>query len=387
MLVVAISHLHSTRRRLKQWLGLQTPPLSLVAFNSDRHGTCRYGLGCGLLLLLFAARAPQQALAEDATATAEPPVAEATTEAEMQPYTEVLAGTEAKFEMLPIPGGTFAMGSPAQEPGRAENEGPVHQVRLDPFWMGKCEVTWDEYEIWMFNLDIQRRPLLGIEPTPRDVLADVIARPTKPYTDMTFGMGKLGFPAICMTHLAAKTYCLWLSAKTGHYYRLPTEAEWEYACRAGTTTAYSFGDDPADLDEFSWYFDNANDGYHKVGKKKPNAWGLHDMHGNVCEWVLDQLIGDFYGRQAEQVSENPYARPTQHYPHVARGGSWDDDPAALRSAVRRGSSKEWKIKDPQIPQSRWYHTDALFVGFRVVRPLVTPSRETQAEYWAPEGEE
>ncbi len=178
--------------------------------------------------------------------------ASATTQAEMKPYTDVIANTLVTFKMVPIPGGKFMMGSPASEAGRGEDEGPPHEVVIEPFWMEEHEVTWGEYEIWMFNLDIQRRAVNSEPTTDLDKAADAVTRPTKPYTDMSFGMGKDGFPAISMTQLAAKTYCKWLSAKTGRYYRLPTEAEWEYACRAGSKTAYSFGDDPMKLDEYAW---------------------------------------------------------------------------------------------------------------------------------------
>ncbi len=309
------------------------------------------------------------------------PDAEAKTEAEMKPYTEVISGTNVTFDMVPIPGGTFLMGSPEDEEGRNDDEGPQHLVTVEPFWMGKYEVTWDEYEIWMFSLDIARRKLTGQKPTLLDKRADAVTRPTKPYTDMTFGMGKERHPAICMTQLAAKVYCEWLSAKTGRYYRLPTEAEWEYACRAGTTTAYSFGDDPELLDEYGWYFENSDERYHKVGQKKPNPWGLYDMHGNVAEWCLDQYIPDFYSRfDPKKPVKNPYAKPTKLYPRVVRGGSWDDDPEMCRSAARRGSDPEWKIQDPQLPQSMWYHTDAIFVGFRVVRPLREPTEEEKKLY-------
>lgn len=302
---------------------------------------------------------------------------------EFKPYEQEISGTPIKFEMLPIPGGTFLMGSPDDEEGRSEDEGPQHEIKIEPFWMGKCEVTWDEYETWMFSLDIQRRKVNNIVPTDNDKLADTIIRPTKPYTDMTFGMGKEGFPAICMTQWAAKNYCKWLSAKTGHYYRLPTEAEWEYACRAGTTTAYSFGDDPAELDEYAWYYDNSEDAYHPVGEKKPNPWGLHDIHGNVSEWVLDAYDAEYYSQFPKDAATlNPSLAPKGPYPHVVRGGSWDDDPERLRSAARRASEKSWKVQDPQIPQSIWYFTDALFVGFRVVRPLVEPSEEVKAAYYA-----
>jgi formylglycine-generating enzyme required for sulfatase activity len=299
----------------------------------------------------------------------------------MKPYTEVISGSSVTFDLVPIRGGTFAMGSPPSEAGREDDEGPQHEVKISPFWMGKCEVTWDEYEIWSSQIDIQRRQILGQKPTELDKLADVVTRPTTPYTDMTFGMGKDRYPAICMTQLAAKKYCEWLSAKTGRYYRLPTEAEWEYACRAGTKTAYSFGDDPAQLDDYGWYFDNSDEAYHKVGQKKPNPWGLHDMHGNVAEHVLDKYDPTFYKQCAEQgVVANPYNPPTELENRAVRGGSWDDDPEKLRSAARRGSTPQWKVQDPQIPQSQWYYTDALFCGFRVVRPLAKPSAEEKAKF-------
>lgn len=309
------------------------------------------------------------------------PNAKAATAGEMKPYTDVINNADVKFDMVPIPGGTFTMGSPSSEKGRNADEGPQHQVQIEPFWMGKCEVTWDEYEVFMFTLDIERRKVLNLAASENDKWADALARPTKPYTEMSFGMGKDGFPAISMTHYAARMYCRWLSAKTGRYYRLPTEAEWEYACRAGTTTAYSFGDDPAKLGDYAWYFENAGESYKKVGKKKPNPWGLYDIYGNAAEWVLDQYIADYYSRFQGKSTTEPFAPTKSMYPHPVRGGSWQDDPEALRSAVRRASSKDWKQQDPQLPQSVWYYTDAQFVGFRVVRPLHEPTEEEKKKIW------
>lgn len=313
------------------------------------------------------------------------PNADAKTEAEMKPYTEVIVGTDIKFDMVPIPGGKFLMGSPENEPGRKPDEGPQHEVELEPFWMAKYETLWDAYETWSFELDKRRREQTKEPATKWDELADAIARPTPPYTDMSFGMGKKDRPAVCMTLYAAQHFCKWLCAKTGRYYRLPTEAEWEYACRAGTTTAYSFGNDPADLDEYAWYFDNSDDKYHKVGEKKPNPWGLYDMHGNVAEWVLDQYVPDAYKRFAGKTVKNPIVPVTKEFPVVVRGGSWMDDPEMLRSAARRASHPDWKMQDPQIPQSIWYLTDAPFVGFRVVRPLRLPTEE-EAKLYEPDPE-
>jgi formylglycine-generating enzyme required for sulfatase activity len=309
--------------------------------------------------------------------------ASATSPQEMKAYAEPIEHTDAVIDMVPIPGGTFRMGSPETEANRKEDEGPQHLVRVEPFWMSKYEIAWDAYEVWMSDLDIQLREYNKIKPNARDVAADEyqLSQPTEPYTDMTFGMGKRGYPAICMTQLAARTFCHWLSAKTGRYYRLPTEAEWEYACRAGTETAYSFGDQADALDEYAWYFDNSDEKYHPVGKKKPNPWGLYDMHGNVAEWVLDQYLPGFYGTAGPGTVESPLAVPTMEYQRVVRGGSWDDDPESLRSAARVPSTPEWKKQDPQIPQSIWYLTDAQHVGFRVVRPLATPSAEELANKW------
>ena len=186
------------------------------------------------------------------------PESEASSEKEMQEYSEVVEHTRNKFEMVPIPSGKFMMGSPQKEKGRADDEGPQHEIEIEPFWIGKTEITWDVYEVWMSDIDIQIRKVYGKATNERDKLADplTISKPTAPYTDMTFGMGKRGYPAISMTQHAARTFCQWLSAKTGRYYRLPTEAEWEYACRAGTTTRYSWGEDASKSGEYAWYYEN-----------------------------------------------------------------------------------------------------------------------------------
>jgi formylglycine-generating enzyme required for sulfatase activity len=322
--------------------------------------------------------------------------AEARTEAEMRPYTDRIVGSDATFDMVPIRGGRFTLGSPLNEKRRNADEGPQVAVEIEPFWMGKCEVTWDEFEIWDFNLDRFFRELRKEKPTPWDEIADFLLLPTKPYADLAFGMGKGKRPVVGVTHYGAQFYCKWLTAKTGRYYRLPTEAEWEYACRAGTTTAYSFGDDPARLGEYAVYGDNSNEKYAKVGSKKPNPWGLYDMHGNVAEWVLDQYDAGTYARWYDASSDakwsgkpqkNPCAFPTQLFPHPVRGGSWQDDPEWLRSAARRASNKDWQMQDPQEPRCIKWHTDAAFVGFRVVRPLRMPTEaearryEPDAEFW------
>jgi formylglycine-generating enzyme required for sulfatase activity len=282
-------------------------------------------------------------------------------------YIEKMADSDVSFEMIAIPGGIFMMGSPAGEKARKDDEGPEHPVKIRPFWMEKTEARWDEYDLyWRTNVPKKTEPK-----TAQDKAADAVSRPTPPYADETFGHGRDGNPVLCITQHAAMEYCRWLSAKTGKLYRLPTEAEWEWACRAGTSSAYSFGDDPAKLTDYGWYDKNSDDVAHKVGEKKPNPWGLFDMHGNVAEWCVDHYKPDFYkGLSLDKVSIGPVVLPDdKRYSYVARGGSWVDPPAMCRSAARRGSNKDWLKRDPQQPQSIWWMTDADYVGFRVVRPV------------------
>jgi formylglycine-generating enzyme required for sulfatase activity/mono/diheme cytochrome c family protein len=307
---------------------------------------------------------------------------EAKSEAEMKPYKVTIPGSDVSFEMIPIKGGEFTMGSPDGEKGRKPDEGPPHKVKIEPFWMAKFEITWNEYELFQFAEEEKKRRNMRKSDPSLHTLADAVSRPTTPYVEMSFGMGKDGYPAISMTQHAANTYCKWLSAKLSQFFRLPTEAEWEYAARAGTKTAYSFGDDPALLGQYAWYADNSDAKYQKVGTKKPNPWGLHDMHGNVLEWCLDQYDPETYKKFESGTAESPWIVATKPYPHSARGGSWDDDPVSLRSAARRGSSPAWKQQDPQLPKSIWYHTDAQFLGFRIIRPLKVPAKAPDLrKYW------
>jgi formylglycine-generating enzyme required for sulfatase activity len=285
--------------------------------------------------------------------------------ATLAPYTETIPDTKVTFDMVPVPAGTFVMGSPESEPGRAADEGPQHTVKLAAFYMGRIEVTWDEYDQFGFSLDLQRKRKLGNEISKEG--ADAVTRPTPPYADESWGWGKEKQPVIGITHYSAVKYCEWLAAKTGKKYRLPTEAEWEYAARAGTKTAYSFGDDPASLGDYAWYRANSQEQPHVGGQKKPNGWGLFDMHGNAAEWTADAYDPEFYTKTGASAAAPFNNGGEALYPHVVRGGSWDDDPARLRSAARRASEEKWSRRDPQNPKSKWWHTDATFVGFRVVR--------------------
>ncbi len=328
--------------------------------------------------------------APDRSAVGQAPQYPVVAKAEHRAYVQKV-NDKVDFELVPIPGGTFMMGSPDNEKGRQADEGPQHPVAIKPFWMGKFEVRWDEYD-WFWT---KRFP--GGQPPPRpdvskkpDKLPDAITSPTPPYADETFGHGREGHPVLAVTHHAAMEFCRWLSKETGKHYRLPTEAEWEWACRAGTTSAFSYGDDPEKIGDYGWYEKNCDDVAHKAGEKKANPWGLYDMHGNVAEWCIDFHDKGFYATLSrDQPTLNPFNPPRdKRYGYVVRGGSWMDAAEKCRSAARRFSESVWLKRDPQNPKSIWWMTESDWVGFRVVRAVEEDDRlkniRSQVTWWSPD---
>jgi formylglycine-generating enzyme required for sulfatase activity len=338
------------------------------------------------LLMLASLASAQQSAAPRLPAPVVLPAADAADAASMQAYVETIPGTSANYRMLPVPPGRFAMGSPDDERDRGSDEGPTREVELGAFWIGAHEVTWAEFNQFVHKLDLRDQAAGDAQRVPQDDFADAVSRPTPPYVPLDGGAASKDHPAVCMTQLAARQYTKWLSMKTGRFHRLPTEAEWEYACRAGTTTRWSFGDDVAQLDAHAWSYQNSDGRTHAVGTLRSNPWGLFDMHGNAAEWVLDRHDPEGYAALGIGPMANPVSWPQELYPRVVRGGSWDDDPEALRSAARRGSNEGWQRRDPQLPKSIWHHTDATFVGLRVVRPWAEPTAAEMTRAWEPDVE-
>ncbi len=283
-------------------------------------------------------------------------------------YTETVtsvSGDKISFEMVLIPGGEFLMGSSEKEAGRKDNEGPQHKIRLEPFYLCTTETTFELFFDAYYEETVQRDR--GQVEKENDV--DAITGPSPIYGDRTMGMGAGTHPAIAMTWHNAMTFCRWLSLKTGKKYRLPTEAEWEYAARAGTETAYFFGNDPKQLATYTWFEDNSEQTTHEVARKKPNSWGLYDMYGNVLEWVYDFYQPTAYAVTAKQSPALNPMGPKQGKVHVARGGSWESRAEELRSAARLFEEPFWRYLDPQIPKSKWWFPQMGFIGFRVARSV------------------
>lgn len=244
-------------------------------------------------------------------------------ESEAGSYTQVIPGTLVKFDMVKIPGGELAVPDP-------DKPGTTIKMKIPPMWVGKTEVTWDEYDVFVYRLDEPETTAPGEEKK------DALSRPSKPYGAADRGFGHKGYPAINVSYVGARQYCKWLSQKTGKNYRLPTEVEWEYACRAG---APSPGADT--IKQYAWVWEEKT---HPVAKKSPNAWGLYDMLGNVAEWCTD-------------IKGKP----------VTCGGSWQDMAKDVSPSLRAYQDDSWRATDPQNPKSIWWLSDGPFVGFRIIR--------------------
>jgi len=313
----------------------------------------------------------------DATASKEL-FGEATKVESFKNFTEKIPGTSVSFDMVAIPEGTFNMGSPDGEPLRKPDEGPVHRVKLSKFWMGKVEVSWNEYLAFFQTTGSQGRTE-GQAIKNKNV--DAITGPTPPWGAPDQGWGKGLRPAITMSWKSANTYCQWLSKVTGKKYRLPTEAEWEYACRGNTTTPYFFGGDPkkytskgifkklfgrdtTTIGSYIVYAENSSSKTKEPVSVKENPFGLKNMAGNVAEFCSDYYSPDAYQSNSESI--NPKG-PKSGQEHVIRGGSFKSHAKDVRSAARDFTkTKAWLVTDPQMPKSGWWYSDCIDIGFRVV---------------------
>lgn len=233
----------------------------------------------------------------------------ATPAAAQEPYVERIPGTVVSFEMVPVPGGTVTIGG--------------ESVEVGPFWIARTETTWDLYDVYVFELDREART----------AAIDAVARPTRPYVLPGDEFGHAGMPALGMTMHAAREFARWLSARTGKEYRVPTEAQWEHACRLGEAGSASV-----------WTRGNTEGRTHEAGSGKADAIGVFDLRGNVAEWTRG-FDGD----------------------SVIKGGSFDRPAADAECASRRSQTRAWNATDPQLPKSRWWLPDAPFVGLRLIR--------------------
>lgn len=241
--------------------------------------------------------------------------------AKLEPFTQTLPGSVVKVEMNPIPGGTIQIGAKS--------------VAVKPFWMATTETPWEAYDVFLAS---------GPASKPYDqtkFAPDAIARPSKSYILPDLGWGHHGFPAINLSFTSVEMFCRWLSSVTGKKFRVPTEAEWELACRDGEAGDWKI--DKETLDKSAWHAGNSGHVTHPVGKKAPNKLGLFDMLGNVGEWATD-------------VDGQP----------VLCGATFLDAAADVSPSVRRRWNAKWQESDPQMPKSRWWLSDGSFVGFRLV---------------------
>jgi formylglycine-generating enzyme required for sulfatase activity/nitrate/TMAO reductase-like tetraheme cytochrome c subunit len=300
---------------------------------------------------------------------------------EFTTFTEQIPGTAISFNMIAIPGGTFKMGSPDNEKYRNTDEGPLHNVTLSRYFMSETEVTWDMY--WAFyskTMSEGRTPPENVFANNSRPDADAVSGPTPPfgYPDQGWGGGRR--PAITMTHYGAQTFCQWLSLVTGKKYRLPTEAEWEYAARGGTETPYFFPGKPSTysnqglwrkisspetktISDYTIYINNSKNRTQTPDAVQPNPFGLKNMLGNVMEYCADRYDPEAYKKLGDCT--DPLITEGEEY--VVRGGNYTSDAADLRCAARDHSRHTaWLKTDPQQPKSIWWYSDIKGIGFRIV---------------------
>jgi formylglycine-generating enzyme required for sulfatase activity len=261
-----------------------------------------------------------------------------------EPAPKVMRDCAQCPEVVALPAGTYRMGSPAQEPGHDRDEGLRHGVRIAGFAMGRYEVTVAQY-LACVQATACTAPRWQIERTL--------------FSDLGASVEVAQHPIVGVSWQQAQDYVQWLGRLTGKLYKLPSETQWEYAARAGTTSRWSFGDTPASATQYAWFENNSANALHPVGQLRPNAWGLHDMHGNVWEWVQDcyehwEQYDHFDPRYGKAPHTDAAWEGGRCNNRVARGGSWYDAPARLRSASRYYNSP--------------LHATAR-VGFRVARAL------------------
>lgn len=242
-------------------------------------------------------------------------------QADLAPYSETLPNSVVKVDMIPVPGGTVVIDG--------------KKVEVKPFYMAKTETPWEAFDTF-----IQSGP-----PSPAydqtEFTPDAVARPSKSYILPDLGWGHAGYPAINLSFTSVEMFCRWMAASTKKKYRVPTEAEWELACRAGLAENPKFDKDAAD--KIAWHSGNSSRVTHPVAKKEANKFGLFDMYGNVGEWTTDME-----------------GKP------VLSGNTFQDKLETFSPAMRRRWTEKWQDTDPQIPKSRWWLSDAPFAGFRLV---------------------
>jgi hypothetical protein len=282
--------------------------------------TSTFGPGARFILAAAALASLASALAHAEPKADEP--------AKPKPFTQNLACAAFKFDMVPVPGD--------------EAKG------VKPFYIAATELTWDAFDAYAYGLDAggskedgaPEDEIEAVQNPPAGFVA--VSRPSKPYLPPDRGYGHEGYAAICVSGKNATEFCKWLSVKTGRHYRLPTVAEWEVACRGGSKGKFCFGDDASQMGEYAWFAANSENKPHHVATKKPNAYGIFDMHGNVLEWCAV-----------------PGGKP------LAMGGCYRDGPELLTCSSSQLQDATWNSSDPQIPKSKWWLSDGSFVGFRV----------------------